>query len=100
MQYNPGVKTIESVLNTALVRAGGILPSNADDFRVVRWTRAARTDKGVSAAGQVVAFQLRMEPNIISKINKALPNRIRVFGVKCAPAQIRLSTFVACKFVS
>jgi hypothetical protein len=83
MQRNPGCKTIEGDLHTALVKAGGIAAENSDDFAKVgrilsrsevdsrlilphncigfrmqfhgqvSWSRAARTDKGVSAVGQV-----------------------------------------------
>ena len=57
MQRNPGAKTIEDDLESAIVKAGGIADSNAGDFNKVHWNRAARTDKGVSAVGQVVSFK-------------------------------------------
>lgn len=48
----------------------------------VHWTRAARTDKGVSAVGQVVALKLMAEGDdtLIQRINDQLPPQIRVFG--------------------
>ena len=55
MQYNKDAVTIEGVVRDAIVAAGGISESNADAFQKVGWSRAARTDKGVSAVGQVVA---------------------------------------------
>ena len=57
MQRNPGAKTIEDDLEKAIVLAGGIAETNAGDFGKVHWNRAARTDKGVSAVGQVVSFK-------------------------------------------
>jgi tRNA pseudouridine(38-40) synthase len=42
--------------------------------------RCARTDKGVSAVGQVVSFKLILLPDIVGKINAQLPPAIRVLG--------------------
>ena len=45
--------------------------------------RAARTDKGVSAVGQLVSLKMLVEfPNydLIANINKHLPDQIRVLG--------------------
>jgi tRNA pseudouridine38-40 synthase len=43
--------------------------------------RAARTDKGVSAVGQVVSLMMVCNPiGIIDRINAALPPAIRVYG--------------------
>jgi len=46
----------------------------------VKWMRCARTDKGVSATGQVVSLKLLLLPDIIQKINTHLPPAIRVLG--------------------
>jgi hypothetical protein len=46
-------KTIEGILYDALVKAGAVSASNADDTKKVDLSRAARTDAGVSAAGNV-----------------------------------------------
>jgi len=81
MQRNPGAKSIEDELEKAICAAGGISESNAGDFSKVSWARAARTDKGVSAVGQVVSFKMIVEPpGIIDRINENLPETIRVFG--------------------
>lgn len=46
------------------------------------WMRAARTDKGVSAVGQVVSLRMRMEiPNLVDAINSHLPAQVQVMGV-------------------
>lgn len=47
--------------------------------------RAARTDKGVSAVGQVVSLMMVVNPvGIIDRINAALPPAIRVYGYRRA----------------
>lgn len=53
MQRNPGARTIEGELEKALFRAGAIAEQDLGDMRKIDWMRAARTDKGVSALGQV-----------------------------------------------
>lgn len=82
MQRNPGVQTIEGELEAAITRAGGISDANAGDFSKVQWTRAARTDKGVSAVGQVIALKMVLEPpGMLERINEALPDNFEVFGI-------------------
>ena len=45
----------------------------------VHWQRAARTDKGVSAVGQVVSLKMVTEPEgIVDRINDHLPTQLRV----------------------
>lgn len=97
MQVNPGVRTIEAEMHRALVEAQAI-PTCAgtrnskssgketvtDDFRSCKWGRAARTDKGVSAAGQVVAFNMTHRPDMAARLNAVLPDSILVYGFKCA----------------
>jgi tRNA pseudouridine(38-40) synthase len=40
--------------------------------------RAARTDKGVSAVGQVVSLKMVLEPpGMLQRINDALPEQVR-----------------------
>lgn len=81
MQMNPNAKTIEGELWKALVAAGAVSKDNSDDPAKVSLMRAARTDKGVSAAGQVVSLKFIVDvENVISKINENLPKQIRVFG--------------------
>lgn len=97
MQVNPGVRTIEAEMHKALVEAQAI-PTCAetksskstgketvsDDFRSCKWGRAARTDKGVSAAGQVVAFNMTLRADMASRLNAVLPDQILVYGFKYA----------------
>ena len=45
----------------------------------VHWQRAARTDKGVSAVGQVVSLKMITEPEgAVDRINSHLPPQLRV----------------------
>ncbi|XP_053505239.1 tRNA pseudouridine synthase A isoform X1 [Ictalurus furcatus] len=85
MQRNPGnsqFKTIEDELVTALIKAGCIPENHGDDMKKMSFQRCARTDKGVSAAGQVVSLKLWLIENILEKINTHLPPQIRALGLK------------------
>ncbi|KAM7369148.1 hypothetical protein PAMP_013441 [Pampus punctatissimus] len=85
MQRNPGhseFRTIEDELVTALIKSGCIPENHGDDMKKMSFQRCARTDKGVSAAGQVVSLKVWLIENIIEKINKHLPQQIRVLGLK------------------
>ena len=75
------MRTVEGELEAAIARAGGISRQRGD-FGKVQWTRAARTDKGVSAVGQVVALKMVLEPpGTLERVNAALPERFEVFGI-------------------
>ncbi|KAA8584179.1 pseudouridylate synthase 1 homolog [Etheostoma spectabile] len=85
MQRNPGTsqfRTIEDDLVTALIKSGCIPENHGSDMKKMSFQRCARTDKGVSAAGQVVSLKLRLIEDIIEKINEHLPSQIRVLGLK------------------
>lgn len=83
MQRNPGAITIEGELEQALYRAGAISKENFGVPRKVDWMRAARTDKGVSAIGQVVSGQFIIEPEgFVERVNSFLPKDIVVLGFK------------------
>nr|XP_033343133.1 tRNA pseudouridine synthase A isoform X2 [Megalopta genalis] len=82
MQRNPGLKTIEEDLILALFKSNLINKAQFDDIRELKFQRAARTDKSVSAVRQIVSLKL---PRDIAKkevINEHLPKEIRVFGLK------------------
>ncbi|KAF3987671.1 hypothetical protein FT663_03248 [Candidozyma haemuli var. vulneris] len=82
-QPDPKLKTIEDVLFKAFAEAGAVSEENSDDLKKNSFMRAARTDKGVHAAGNVVSLKLIIEdPDIIAKINAALPDQIRVWGIE------------------
>lgn len=83
MQVNGDEATIERDLFQAFIKAGAISKANADDPRKSSLARCARTDKGVHAAGNVISLKLIIEDeDIIDKINEALPEQIRVWGIQ------------------
>ena len=95
MQINEKEKTIEGDLFTAFVAAGAISKANADDPKKSSLVRCARTDKGVHAAGNVISLKLIIEdPDVIKKINDALPPQIRVWGIERTNASF--SCYQAC----
>ncbi|XP_078049746.1 pseudouridine synthase 1 isoform X2 [Augochlora pura] len=81
MQRNRGLKTIEEDLMLALLKSNLINQTQYDDIRELRFQRAARTDKSVSAVRQIVSLKL---PRDAKKevINEHLPKEIRVFGLR------------------
>lgn len=80
LQVNPNVETIEKTLEEAIFQAGGISEDNHKDLQKLKWARAARTDKGVHALGNVVSLKINPETTV-DQINEKLPNDIRVFGI-------------------
>ena len=81
MQLNGDDKTIERDLFKAFIDTGAISKANADDARKSSLSRCARTDKGVHAAGNVISLKLILDDDIQEKINAALPEQIRVWGI-------------------
>ncbi|GBE86651.1 tRNA pseudouridine synthase 1 [Sparassis crispa] len=85
MQYEAHVKTIEGTLFDALVRIGAVSKDNADDHAKVALHRAARTDAGVHAAGNLVSLKLITEipgvPDFVARVNEELPPEIRLWSV-------------------
>ncbi|XP_038046355.1 tRNA pseudouridine synthase A-like [Patiria miniata] len=82
MQKNPGEKTIEEDLAHALLKCQAITEEQAQNFGKMAFQRCARTDKGVSAAGQVVSLKMKIFDNVVGRINEYLPPCIRVMGIK------------------
>lgn len=84
MQIQPNTRTIEGTLFSALVAAGAVSADNADDPVKVNLQRAARTDAGVHAAGNVVSLKMITSipdvPDLISRINEELPPEIRLWS--------------------
>jgi tRNA pseudouridine(38-40) synthase len=81
----PNARTIEGVLFDSLVRVGAVSSDNADDPTKVSLGRAARTDAGVHAAGNLVSLKLITQipgvPDVVTAVNKLLPPEIRVWGI-------------------
>ncbi|EFH65319.1 tRNA pseudouridine synthase family protein [Arabidopsis lyrata subsp. lyrata] len=83
MQKNPGAKTIEGELEEALFHAGAVPESIRGKPKLYDFARSARTDKGVSAVGQVVSGRFNVDPpGFVDRLNSNLPNQIRIFGYK------------------
>ncbi|XP_053693611.1 pseudouridylate synthase 1 homolog [Sabethes cyaneus] len=81
MQRNPGTRTIEEDLLVAMLKHGWISDEAFKQPQQIQFQRAARTDKGVSAATQVVSLKLP-EKLDLDALNADLPPQIRVFAVK------------------
>ncbi|KAJ7583178.1 pseudouridine synthase [Mycena floridula] len=90
MQYQkpppgqPDYPTIEGELFEALIRAGAISKDNANDPLKVNLARAARTDAGVHAAGNIVSLKMitaipGQQETMLERINRELPQDIRVW---------------------
>ncbi|XP_062211207.1 putative tRNA pseudouridine synthase [Phragmites australis] len=87
--------TIESVLESAIFKAGGILESNYGKLQKVGWERSSRTDKGVHSLATMISLKMEIpdrawqnDPDgiaLASFINSNLPNNVRVFSM--LPAQ-------------
>jgi tRNA pseudouridine38-40 synthase len=81
MQKNPGARTIEGDLEEALYQAGAVPEEDRAAPRRYDWARAARTDKGVSAAAQVVSGRFYVDPpGFIDRLNAQLAPQIRAYG--------------------
>ncbi|GJJ13518.1 hypothetical protein Clacol_007772 [Clathrus columnatus] len=84
MQIQPNVRTIEGVLFEAMVKVGAVSQDNADDPVKVGLARAARTDAGVHAAGNIVSIKMiTIIPgvrDIVARINEELPPEIRLWS--------------------
>lgn len=82
MQYNPPNPTIEDALFKAFVKAGAISKDNSNDLKKNGFMRAARTDKGVHAGGNLISLKMIIEdPEIKQKINDVLPEGIRIWDI-------------------
>ncbi|KAL2893066.1 tRNA pseudouridine synthase 1 [Bienertia sinuspersici] len=83
MQKNPGAKTIEEDLEEALFLSGAVPEADRGQPKRFDWARSARTDKGVSAVGQVVSGRFYVDPpGFIQRLNSNLCPQIRIFGYK------------------
>ncbi|XP_017048796.1 tRNA pseudouridine synthase A isoform X2 [Drosophila ficusphila] len=81
MQRNPGMQTIEEELFKAMLKHKWITEDSFEQVQIACFQRAARTDKGVSAARQVCSVKLPEELDL-EAFNADLPEQIRLFGVE------------------
>ncbi|GFX47051.1 tRNA pseudouridine synthase A [Trichonephila clavipes] len=85
MQRNSNVSTVEEELFKALLKANIIIQAEFDYPKLVKFQRAARTDKGVSAVRQIVSLKLPVKEitdELPAKVNNHLPPEIRIVGVR------------------
>lgn len=86
LQINHDVKTIEGDIFEAFCQVGAISKDNAVNPNKVGLQRAARTDRGVHAAGNLLTMKLILEPpgvgagELVERVNKILPDLIRIWG--------------------
>lgn len=83
-QVNPGRRTVQGVLEDALARIGNGVGERVDG--------AGRTDAGVHAAGQVIAFSYdgRLTATDLGRaLDALLPDDVTVHDVRRAPAGFR-----------
>ncbi|KAJ3976434.1 pseudouridine synthase [Lentinula raphanica] len=80
----PQPRTIEGELFRALVTAGAVSKDNSEDPVKVGLARAARTDAGVHAVGNIVSLKMIMSvpgvDDLRAHINTLLPPDIRLWG--------------------
>ena len=78
-----GQDTIDSRLQEALFKAGGVSYSNKDSLTKIGYSRCSRTDKGVHALTQIVSLKILMNElsTMGKRLNENLPPDIRVVGL-------------------
>ncbi|CAH8567154.1 unnamed protein product [Schistosoma margrebowiei] len=81
MQRCPVFPTIEGELSKALFTCGQLDNLTGEEHKRVHFQRASKTDKSVSALGQVCSMQLREDTDLLNKLNKTLPENIRVLDI-------------------
>jgi tRNA pseudouridine(38-40) synthase len=87
LQINPDAVTVESILEKALMLAGGVTEMNFGNLQKLGWSRAARTDRGVHAVSQCCAMRLTMglqpeeREEFRTRVNRFLPADIRVLAI-------------------
>ncbi|KAF7633058.1 tRNA pseudouridine synthase [Meloidogyne graminicola] len=85
-QRNNKFPTIESSLFDAMELNGFINKEHREDLMEWHFQRAARTDRSVSAVGQICSMHLPLDTNFLENgpklLNSSLPEDIRVFGIK------------------
>ncbi|KAI1303047.1 tRNA pseudouridine synthase A [Halotydeus destructor] len=83
LQRNNPFPTIEEDLLIALKKKELIDENEYSKPQIIHLQRAARTDKGVSAARQILSVRLPRDfPERIAEVNKELPEKIRIIAAK------------------
>ncbi|XP_059485326.1 pseudouridylate synthase 1 homolog [Neocloeon triangulifer] len=85
MQRNMDMRTIEGEFFKALHKADLAREEECNEPWKIKFQRASRTDKNVSAAKQVVSLSLCTDPGeVLAQLNTHLPPEIRIFGLRRA----------------
>ncbi|WFD42033.1 tRNA pseudouridine(38-40) synthase [Malassezia psittaci] len=81
--------TIEGDIFDAFCRAGAVSEENAVNPNKIQLQRAARTDRGVHAAGNLLTAKLILQPPALSDgqtlteyVNTLLPSQVRIWGMR------------------
>jgi len=83
LQHNPGddkVDTIEKRVFQALVAAKVVYSNVISDRKKCAYQSCSRTDKGVSAIGNVASLKCKIPKNLCELVNEHLPDDIRLTG--------------------
>ncbi|KAF5400500.1 tRNA pseudouridine synthase [Paragonimus heterotremus] len=80
MQRSPTHPTIEGELSQALISCGYLEDMTGEAFKKIWFQRASKTDKSVSATGQVCSMLLPASDDLMQNLNAALPKHIRILG--------------------
>ncbi|KAF7255663.1 hypothetical protein EG68_07821 [Paragonimus skrjabini miyazakii] len=81
MQRSPTHPTIEGELSQALISCGYLEDMTGEAFKKIWFQRASKTDKSVSATGQVCSMLLPASDDLMQNLNAALPKHIRILDV-------------------
>lgn len=81
MQRSPVYPTIEGELSKALLACGQLNNISGEEHRRVHFQRASKTDKSVSALGQVCSMNLMENENLREELNASLPETVRVLDI-------------------
>eukprot|EP00931_Biecheleriopsis_adriatica_P118540 TRINITY_DN93912_c0_g1_i1.p1 TRINITY_DN93912_c0_g1~~TRINITY_DN93912_c0_g1_i1.p1 ORF type:complete len:485 (+),score=102.26 TRINITY_DN93912_c0_g1_i1:2-1456(+) len=89
------LRTVESDIEVALLKAGAMLPESFGNLNRLGWHRVSRTDSGVSAACNVVTARLMVEEGehglkeLVRKIREYLPAEIALHGANLLPSSFQ-----------
>lgn len=83
IQRNPPFPSIEEEILKALLEVKAITQEHYDKPGSIGFQRAARTDKHVSAASNILSLKMVTNvENFLDNVNRILPKQIRILGFK------------------
>ncbi|KAA0203002.1 hypothetical protein HAZT_HAZT006705 [Hyalella azteca] len=104
LQHNPPHRTIEGELLKGMVSLGLLSETECNKLQAVNFQRAARTDKGVSAARQVVSVKLPIgdgdESKVLGELNSLMPPQIRLMDIRRAIRSFNSKNWCDCRTYS